>query len=69
MSTSTTEKQQLAKEPFNPLAIAKHLGTSTPRLDHLLRFLNSVRGTDKVLMVSKGQDNRQRVLTCRHITL
>ncbi|SAM01921.1 hypothetical protein [Absidia glauca] len=50
MSTSTTEKQHIAKDPFNPLAIAKHLGASTPRLDHLLRFLNSVRGTDKVLM-------------------
>ncbi|KAI8065687.1 peroxisomal biogenesis factor 11 [Gongronella butleri] len=35
---------------FNPLAIAKHLGPSNPRLDHLLRFLNTVRGTDKVLM-------------------
>ncbi|KAI9029915.1 peroxisomal biogenesis factor 11 [Phycomyces nitens] len=34
----------------NPLAIAKLLGPSNPTLDHLIRFLNSVRGTDKVLM-------------------
>ncbi|KAG0169115.1 hypothetical protein DFQ28_003929 [Apophysomyces sp. BC1034] len=37
-------------EPLNPLAIAKLLGPSNPKLDHLIRFLNSVRGTDKVLM-------------------
>ncbi|KAI7907064.1 peroxisomal biogenesis factor 11 [Cokeromyces recurvatus] len=42
-----TEKQ---KELINPLAIAKLLGSSNPKLDHLVRFLNSVRGTDKVLM-------------------
>ncbi|RUS15609.1 peroxisomal biogenesis factor 11 [Endogone sp. FLAS-F59071] len=34
----------------NPLAIAGYLGPSTPTLDHLVRFLNSVSGTDKVLM-------------------
>jgi hypothetical protein len=39
------------KEVINPLAIAKLLGPSNPKLDHLIRFLNSVRGTDKVLMV------------------
>ncbi|KAI8989384.1 peroxisomal biogenesis factor 11 [Pilobolus umbonatus] len=41
-----TKKQ----ETLNPLAIAKLLGPSNPKLDHLIRFLNSVRGTDKVLM-------------------
>ncbi|KAI8084805.1 peroxisomal biogenesis factor 11 [Halteromyces radiatus] len=51
MSSSSTEKRQAPKpEPFNPLAVAKYLGPSNPKLDHLLRFLNSVRGTDKVLM-------------------
>ncbi|KAL1929670.1 hypothetical protein VTP01DRAFT_1808 [Rhizomucor pusillus] len=38
------------KEPLNPLAVAKLLGPSTPTLDHLVRFLGTVRGTDKVLM-------------------
>lgn len=42
------------KEPLNPLAVAKLLGPSTPTLDHLVRFLGTVRGTDKVLMVSGG---------------
>ncbi|KAI9498917.1 peroxisomal biogenesis factor 11 [Zychaea mexicana] len=37
-------------KPLNPLAIAKLLGQSNPKLDHLVRFLNTVRGTDKVLM-------------------
>ncbi|KAI9265065.1 peroxisomal biogenesis factor 11 [Phascolomyces articulosus] len=37
-------------KPLNPLAIAKLLGPSNPKLDHLVRFLNTVRGTDKVLM-------------------
>ncbi|KAI8145604.1 peroxisomal biogenesis factor 11 [Fennellomyces sp. T-0311] len=37
-------------KPLNPLAIAKLLGPSNPKLDHLIRFLNTVRGTDKVLM-------------------
>ncbi|CAO3625962.1 unnamed protein product [Cunninghamella blakesleeana] len=52
MSTSIekNEQQQKKQEPFNPLAIAKYLGPSTPKLDHLIRFLNTVRGTDKVLM-------------------
>ncbi|KAG1470746.1 hypothetical protein G6F56_002501 [Rhizopus delemar] len=45
----STEKQS-KKETLNPLAIAKLLGPSNPKLDHLIRFLNSVRGTDKVLM-------------------
>lgn len=40
-----------SKETLNPLAVAKLLGPSTPTLDHLIRFLNTVRGTDKVLMV------------------
>lgn len=44
-----SEKRQ--QEVTNPLAIAKLLGPSNPKLDHLIRFLNSVRGTDKVLMV------------------
>lgn len=44
-----SEKRQ--EEVINPLAIAKLLGPSNPKLDHLIRFLNSVRGTDKVLMV------------------
>lgn len=52
----STEKkphqQQHKKETINPLAVAKLLGPSNPKLDHLIRFLNSVRGTDKVLMVS-----------------
>ncbi|KAI9323679.1 peroxisomal biogenesis factor 11 [Dichotomocladium elegans] len=39
-----------AKERMNILAIAKLLGPSTPQLDRLVRFLNTVRGTDKVLM-------------------
>lgn len=39
------------KETLNPLAVAKLLGPSNPTLDHLVRFLNTVRGTDKVLMV------------------
>ncbi|KAL1921779.1 uncharacterized protein VTP21DRAFT_10421 [Calcarisporiella thermophila] len=37
-------------DTMHPLAIAKTLGPKTPFLDHLVRFLNSVRGTDKVLM-------------------
>lgn len=41
------------KQSLNPLAIAKLLGPSNPKLDHLIRFLNSVRGTDKVLMVGR----------------
>ncbi|KAI8379556.1 peroxisomal biogenesis factor 11 [Radiomyces spectabilis] len=45
-----TEKPKQTKETLNPLAIAKVLGPSTPTLDHLIRFLSSVRGTDKVLM-------------------
>jgi hypothetical protein len=36
---------------LNPLTIAKVLGPSTPLLDRIVRFLNTVRGTDKVLMV------------------
>ncbi|CAO3584528.1 unnamed protein product [Absidia cylindrospora] len=47
MSSSTEKEQQQQQQPvkesFNPLAIAKYLGPSTPKLDHLLRFLNSVR--------------------------
>ncbi|CAO3680643.1 unnamed protein product [Umbelopsis ramanniana] len=35
---------------LNPLTIAKVLGPSTPLLDRVIRFLNTVRGTDKVLM-------------------
>ncbi|KAG2187481.1 hypothetical protein INT44_005170 [Umbelopsis vinacea] len=35
---------------LNPLTIAKLLGPSTPLLDRVIRFLNTVRGTDKVLM-------------------
>lgn len=46
------QQQQHKKEAINPLAVAKLLGPSNPKLDHLIRFLNSVRGTDKVLMVS-----------------
>ncbi|KAI8979806.1 peroxisomal biogenesis factor 11 [Mycotypha africana] len=46
-SLSSTKKE---KQAINPLAIAKLLGPSNPKLDHLIRFLNSVRGTDKVLM-------------------
>lgn len=46
---SSEKKPQ--NEVANPLAIAKLLGPSNPKLDHLIRFLNSVRGTDKVLMV------------------
>lgn len=46
-----SEKRQQQPEALNPLAIAKLLGPSNPKLDHLIRFLNSVRGTDKVLMV------------------
>lgn len=41
------------KEPLNPLAIAKLLGPNTPTLDHFIRFFSTVRGTDKVLMVTK----------------
>ncbi|KAG2228584.1 hypothetical protein INT48_000004 [Thamnidium elegans] len=48
MITHMSEKRQ--QEVTNPLAIAKLLGPSNPKLDHLIRFLNSVRGTDKVLM-------------------
>ncbi|KAI8072178.1 peroxisomal biogenesis factor 11 [Gilbertella persicaria] len=44
-----SEKQH-KKDTLNPLAVAKLLGPSNPKLDHLIRFLNSVRGTDKVLM-------------------
>lgn len=46
-----SEKKRQQQEVVNPLAIAKILGPSNPKLDHLIRFLNSVRGTDKVLMV------------------
>ncbi|KAI9361452.1 peroxisomal biogenesis factor 11 [Pilaira anomala] len=45
-----SEKKRQQQEVVNPLAIAKLLGPSNPKLDHLIRFLNSVRGTDKVLM-------------------
>lgn len=46
-----SEKRTQELEALNPLAIAKLLGPSNPKLDHIIRFLNSVRGTDKVLMV------------------
>lgn len=49
---TTTTTMSVRRVP-NPLAIAGYLGPSTPTLDHLVRFLNSVRGTDKVLMVKK----------------
>jgi hypothetical protein len=55
----STEKQE-KKETLNPLAIAKLLGPSNPNLDRFIRFLNSVRGTDKVLMVSKLPITRKR---------
>lgn len=55
----STEKQS-KKETLNPLAIAKLLGPSNPKLDHLIRFLNSVRGTDKVLMVSETLTNEKK---------
>lgn len=55
----STEKQE-KKETLNPLAIAKLLGPSNPNLDRFIRFLNSVRGTDKVLMVSKLPTTRKR---------
>ncbi|KAI7871881.1 peroxisomal biogenesis factor 11 [Spinellus fusiger] len=38
------------KVSVSPLAVAKLLGPSNPTLDRLVRFLSSVRGTDKVLM-------------------
>lgn len=47
-----SEKRSQQSESLNPLAIAKLLGPSNPKLDHMIRFLNSVRGTDKVLMVT-----------------
>lgn len=54
MSSEKKPHQQHHKqEAINPLAVAKFLGPSNPKLDHLIRFLNSVRGTDKVLMVSQ----------------
>ncbi|OBZ87780.1 Uncharacterized protein C1F12.04c [Choanephora cucurbitarum] len=43
-------EKHVKKNTLNPLAVAKLLGPSNPKLDHLIRFLNSVRGTDKVLM-------------------
>ncbi|KAG2190575.1 hypothetical protein INT46_000562 [Mucor plumbeus] len=49
-SEKKPQQQQHKKETINPLAVAKLLGPSNPKLDHLIRFLNSVRGTDKVLM-------------------
>jgi hypothetical protein len=49
MSGKQQKRQQ--EEVLNPLAIAKLLGPSNPKLDHLIRFLNTVRGTDKILMV------------------
>ncbi|RUP46332.1 peroxisomal biogenesis factor 11 [Jimgerdemannia flammicorona] len=39
-----------APYPYNPLALARLMGPTTPTLDRLVRFLGSVRGTDKVLM-------------------
>ncbi|CAO3624892.1 unnamed protein product [Mucor hiemalis] len=48
MSEKQQKRQQ--EEVLNPLAVAKLLGPSNPKLDHLIRFLNTVRGTDKVLM-------------------
>jgi hypothetical protein len=59
---SSEKKPQ--KEVINPLAIAKLLGPSNPKLDHLIRFLNSVRGTDKVLMVTfffKKKEKKQKL--------
>lgn len=57
-----SKKKQIGKETLNPLAVAKLLGPSNPKLDHLIRFLNSVRGTDKVLMVSlKINDNQGEI--------
>lgn len=52
----------MSKEPLNPLAIAKLLGPSNPKLDHLVRFLNTVRGTDKVLMVNNNGKGEQESL-------
>ncbi|CEG69821.1 hypothetical protein RMATCC62417_05825 [Rhizopus microsporus] len=46
----SNNEKPMSKEKLNPLAVAKLLGPSNPKLDHLVRFLNSVRGTDKVLM-------------------
>lgn len=50
----------MSKERLNPLAVAKLLGPSNPKLDHLVRFLNSVRGTDKVLMVSNIKNSQKK---------
>lgn len=52
MSSEKQQQKRPQEEALNPLAIAKLLGPSNPKLDHLIRFLNTVRGTDKVLMVS-----------------
>lgn len=52
----------MSKEKLNPLAVAKLLGPSNPKLDHLVRFLNSVRGTDKVLMVSNRKNSQKKIL-------
>jgi hypothetical protein len=51
-SEKKPQQRQHKSEVLNPLAIAKLLGPSNPKMDHLIRFLNTVRGTDKVLMVS-----------------
>ncbi|CAM0138043.1 hypothetical protein VKS41_001264 [Umbelopsis sp. WA50703] len=42
--------EKSAISSYNILTVAKLLGPSTPLLDRLVRFLSTVRGTDKVLM-------------------
>lgn len=51
---------------LNPLTIAKLLGPSTPLLDRIVRFLNTVRGTDKVLMVRLRIPSIVLLLCSRH---
>lgn len=56
----SNNEKPMSKEKLNPLAVAKLLGPSNPKLDHLVRFLNSVRGTDKVLMVSNIKNSQKK---------